>query len=476
MVTNFIVKYFRPILIALCLLIILPYFLACQYIHPFYDDFFFAGQIETNGAYGFVRFFYLNWSGRYSEEILMGAVNARIVGSSNLQYVLLGIGILLSVFLSFFYLSNALFKKVYSFINRFLIAIVSFSFFLVFMPELFTSLYWYCSSYYLLCLAFLIFNIGLLINMTEGPKSLIYKIAVLVLNIFIAGFSEITIFTFGLLYLSIIIHQYYRYKKIDGFWLTLLIVFVSFALFNILSPGNSVRMHSAKPGHSNGFVFSSVRAVYDFILFHGIYTFFKTPLLFFVFILLPAVVSYIKTDIPVTRIFKINPLFPLCTSLLIFYLHHALSIYGAGYTLQGRVFNFSIFLFYLAFIYSLLVTVYYFSIKTAHPFFQIPPIASKVSILLIVFLFNMSDNSRLLWGDLYRELPSFQKELSERYQIIADAKKSGASEVIVPIVKSMPKLYIFGEGAACQTTCFVNEHRYLKEASDYFKIQIQIKE
>jgi hypothetical protein len=476
MASDFIAKYFKAIIIALCLLAILPYFLACWYIHPFFDDYFFASQIHANGLAGFTRYFYLNWSGRYSEEILMAIVNSKIKDASNVQYFLFGLFVLTSLLCSFFYLVHVIFKSYYSLFNKAIIALTVFAFYLAFMPELFTSFYWYCSSYYQLCLSFLLLNIALIINIFKEEKEWIYKINLLFLNVFIAGFSEVTIFSFGILYFAIVVHHYLKYKKIKTYWLLLLLVFCSCAIFNILSPGNFVRMCIAKSGAENGFIFSSLRAVYDLILFHGVYTFFKTPFLFFCILFLSLAISYLKSGIPLTKIFNVNPLYSIIVTLLIFYLQHALSIYGAGYSLQGRVFNFSIFLFYLAFAYNLLVVLYYFSGKITTPSFKINPLAAKWLMIVIVFLFNFSDNNRLLWGDLARELPAFQKQLTERYELIENAKKNGAKEVEVPLVKAMPKLYIFGEDARCKAGSFANEQKFLDEAGSFFKIIIKTKE
>lgn len=475
-IVAFIMRYFKFIFLALCLLTLLPYFLACRYIHPFFDDYFFADQISTHGIGDFVRYFYFNWSGRYSEEFLMAVGNAKIKGASNIQYVLFAVFVLLTQLCSFFYIVQVLFKSYYSFINRILITLIVFAFYLVFMPELFTSFYWYCSSYYQLCLSFLLLNLGLIINMFNQEKGWFYKFNLLVLNVFIAGFSEVTIFSFGLVYLAIIIHHYFKYKKIKTFWLLLLLVFGTFALVNMLSPGNFMRMSVAKSGGGNGFVFSSLRAVYDLILFHGTYTFFKTPFLFLCMLFIPSAIRYLKSENPALKIFNVNPLYSILVTLLIFYLQHALSIYGAGYSLQGRVFNFSIFLFYLAFAYNLLVMLNYFSGKITALYFEIPPVAAKWVLIILVLIFNFSDNNRLLWGDLVRELPAFQKQLIERYELIENAKKNGAMEVEVPLVKAMPKLYIFGEDEKCKTSSFVNEQKYLKEAGQYFKITIKIKE
>lgn len=473
---SFSLKYFKFIFIAVCVLALLPYFLACRYIHPFFDDYFFADQISTNGIGGFIRFFYFNWSGRYSEELLMAIGNVKINNTSNLQFILFAIFILITQFCSFFYLVQVLFKDYYSVMNRLLIALFGFVFYLVFMPELFTSFYWYCSSYYQLCLTFLVLNISLIINMFREEKSWLYKTILILLNVFLAGFSEITIFSFGLLYLAMVVHHYFRYKRIKTFWLLLLVVFGSCAVFNILAPGNFMRMNASNTSGGNGFVFSSIRAVYDLILFHGSYTFFKTPFLFLCLLFMPFAVKYVRSGIPVTKIFNIHPFYSLIITLLIFYLHHALSIYGAGYSLQGRVFNFSIFLFYLAMAYNLLVVLNYFNGKKAILNFEINPVVTKLVMILLVLIFNFSDNNRLLWGDLFRELPAFQKQITQRYGLIENAKKNGAMEVEVPPVKAMPKLFIFGEEAKCQTGSFANEQKYLTESEYFFKITIKIKE
>jgi hypothetical protein len=475
MIVSFITKYFKIILTALCVFIILPFFLACRYIHPFFDDFYFAGQISKYGAIGFIRYFYLNWSGRYSEIILMVCANVKISNGSNLQYELFGIFTLLSILCSFYYVSHVLFKSYCSVFNRILITLVVYAFYLTFISEILTAFYWYCSSYYQLCFAFIVVNIGFIIAMLKEAKGWGFKLMVLLLNIFIAGFSEVTVFSFGILYLSILIYRYFAYKKIDTLWLLIFIVFISFGVLNICAPGNLVRMQVAHSVEKPGFIFSSLRALYDLILFHGIYILFKTPFLLLCFLFIPQAKSYIQSDAFPIRILKVNPLYVVLVTLLIFYLQHALSLYGAGYSLQGRVFNFSAFLFYMAFAYNLLVMLYYFLEKKELSSFNIPVTIQKMMLLGMFFLFNISDNSRLLWGDLYRELPAFQEQLCQRYALIENAKRNGMAEVEVPAVKANPKLYIFGEEAKCKTSSFANEPKYLNETAIYFKIGIRIK-
>jgi hypothetical protein len=473
--TRFLTKHFKAVLLLLCLFIIFPYFLACRFIHPFFDDFYFAGQIPQYGAFNFIRYFYSNWSGRYSEIILMVCSNAKISNGSNWQYALVGCITLLCLLASFFYIAQVLFKDYCSFFNRVLITLIVYAFYLTFMSEVFTAFYWYCSSYYQLCLAFIVMNIGFMITLFKGEKGWGFKCMVLLLNIFIAGFSEITVFSFAITYFSILIYNFVQYKKVDRFWLILFLVFIAFGAFNLCSPGNFVRMQVAHKGVKPGFIFSAIRAVYDLILFHGIYIFFKTPFLLLCFLFIPQAKSYMCSTAFPARILKVNPVYAILVTLLIFYLHHALSLYGAGYSLQGRVFNFSAFLFYIAFAYNLLLMLYHFSKKMEESAFNIPSIVQKIALLILLFLFNMSDNNRLLWGDLCRELPAFHRELGQRYALIENAKKSEATAVEVPAVKANPKLYIFGEDAKCQSTSFVNEEKYLKEVGNYFKITVRIK-
>jgi hypothetical protein len=467
-------KYFKTLVLSLCFLTIVPYFLACRFIHPFFDDFLFAHQISGKGVLDFIRYFYLNWSGRYSEVILMVCTNTTIQDGSNVQYALFGVFTLTAVFFSILYIVRVFLKSYCSVYKQVVAALLIFAFYLVFMPELFSAFYWHCSSYYQLCLSFLLLNIGMLVNLFKEEKGWSYKLMVIFLNIFIAGFSEITIFSFSIFYLSIIIHRYSTYKKVDTFWLLLFLIFVSFAAINICSPGNFVRMQTSN--EQPQFFFCSLRAVYDLILFHGVYLFFKTPFLIVCFLFANQAKSYVQSTAASVRIFRVNPWYSLVVTLFIFYLQHALSLYAAGYTLQGRVYNFSIFLFYIAIVYNLMVILYHFSAKMAFDCFKIPFFVQKIMVLLLLFLFNMSDNNRLLWGDLSRELPSFHKELCERYELIENAKKNGATEVEVPAVKAIPKLYIFGEAARCKSSIFVNEEQFLIEVERYFQIHVRVKQ
>jgi hypothetical protein len=475
MMTSFITKYFKVVLIVLCFVTLLPYFLACRYVHPFFDDYYFADQISYYGPVNFIQHFYSNWSGRYSEVILMVCSNVKIENASNLQYALFAVFTLISILISLFYLVHVLAGTSFSFLRKWIITLMILVFYFVFMPELFTAFYWHCSSYYQLCLSFLLLNIGMLINVLKEEKGWGYKTGLLILNIFIAGFSEVTIFSFGVLYGCIVLHHYFKYKKIKTFWLVLLLVFSVCALANICSPGNMVRMgvSASRSEVQHGLLFCGLRAIYDLVLFHGYYTFFKTPFLFVCLLFLPYAIKFVRSGNPTTRILNVNPVFSILVTLFIFYMHHVLTLVAAGYSLQGRVLNFSIFLFWLAIVYNLLVVLNRVSEKVL--FFDVSarPGAFKALMIVIILLFNLSDNNRLLWGDLVRELPAFQKQLTERYELVENAKKNGAQEVEVPFVKAIPKLYIFGEEARCRSSSFANEPKYLGEAEQYFKIHIK---
>ncbi|MBI2966739.1 MAG: hypothetical protein HYY40_02865 [Bacteroidetes bacterium] len=450
---------------------ILPYFLTCWYIHPYFDDYFFSDQISAKGKYSFITYFYTHWSGRYSEEILMALFNIKIT-TTNIQYFLFGVFILTVVYASFYYLVNVLLKGIVTLSSRILIALVAFTFYLVCLPELFTSFYWNCSSYYQLCLALLLLNGALIIGYFKKPGSRTKKIILLLLNIFIAGFSEITVFTFGLLYFAIVLYQYFTNGNHLRFWLLILLLFWSCAILNIAAPGNLIRMKAANP--DNGFLFSAGRAAYDLIIFHIEYTFLRTPYLFFLLICIPWIISFLRSNSPALNIFNVNPYFSVIVTLLIFYIHHALTIYGAGYSLLGRVFNFSVLLFWIAIVYNFFVILKYFSVNINTDQALLPPFAVKPLLITVVFMFGFSENNRLLWGDLFRKLPAFNKQMHQRYALIESAIQNHQAEVAVPPIKAVPKLYLFREEDHCGNSYFVNEEKYLRETGSYFNISVKL--
>ncbi len=468
-IISFIQKRWGLLLALLCLVTIVPYIATCLYIHPFFDDYLFSAMIERNGKAFFCDYYYFKWTGRYTDIVLWALFNCKI-GASNIQYVLFGLFLFISLFSSFLYLVYILFKDVYSFTQSILIALVAFSFYLVFMPELFSAFYWYDSSFYQLDLAVVLLNIAFVVDIFKEPKTWKYLFTIL-LNVYIGGVSEIYVITLGFLYLMIIIHQYARYKKFKNFWLLLLIIFGILSVLNIFSPGNMVRMQASHP--MNSFFFSSIRAFYDYLMFHISYTCFKTPFLFLLLLFIPSAAKFVQLPTSTNKIFNIHPLYSILATLFIFYLHHALSVYGAGYSLQGRVIDFSILLFWMACFYNVLVVLKYFSAKNIFQKFEFNSLAIKISVIGIVLLFNVSDNNRLLWGDLLRELPLFNKQLNQRYTMIHQAKERGENTIEVPLITAMPKLYMLGDDAKCGTYNFVNDQHYLNEASGYFKISIK---
>ncbi len=159
---------------------------------------------------------------------------------------------------------------------------------------------------------------------------------------------------------------------------------------------------------------------------------------------------------------------------MIFYLHHALTIYGAGYSLLGRVFNFSVLLFWIAFVYNFFVLLKYFSVTINTDPLPRYSFAAKLILMVMVLMFGFSENNRLLWGDLFRELPEFNRQMHQRYVLIENAKRNHQAEVVVPYIKEIPKLYLFREEDRCGNAYFVNEEKYLKETGSYFKISVKL--
>ena len=75
---------------------ILPFIVACFYIHPNADDWWFAAQLNDLGRWGFITDFYNDWSGRYFSNILIAIPKADMVQTPWMYRVLPIIFILLT--------------------------------------------------------------------------------------------------------------------------------------------------------------------------------------------------------------------------------------------------------------------------------------------------------------------------------------------------------------------------------------------
>lgn len=454
------------------LLSLIPFIAACFYIHPNADDWFFSKEISDRGTIGFATNFYETWSGRYIANLMLGIPKSNIL-SNPLPYTLLPI--------LFIFLTNFLIYKILRlFISASFNIFHSICFSLFFtgiyftsLYEIFSALYWNCSSFYLLANAYFLLLIYLFLKMhfkNKGVKSTLF-VFICLMTFVICGLSEIHIIIAFTILSFLLLYSFFMKKLIDYRYLLMLFIVLIGAYLNINSPGatNRIEYSNADVIESPNIILSALKGVYYFTILQLL------PLLnswfTIIFLLFILTGSYFlrTTSKPVQKIFNINPALSILIILACFVLQHMASIIGAGYTLQGRVINISNLLLQMSFIYLAINISKYFNVKCKLPLKNL----SLITILFISVLMNFSYNSRTVIGDLTYNLPTQNKELNERYDKIKIAKQNKQNVVYVNRISVNPKTMYFGLLYDFDKNYYNSQHA-CNEMSLFFGINVKI--
>lgn len=460
--------FFYFLIFVFSVVAIIPFVMATVYLHPNVDDFYFAKIINDKGTFGFVIDFYNQWSGRYFANFLLGLPKSDPIHSRYL-YTLLPIFFMISIWF-------VIYKLAYLFLKHNLqnwkIAILSlffFSFYITSLYELFSALFWNCASYYMFWNVFFIWFIYEFISYFLKEKEIksfsFLKLCLLV--ILIAGLSEIFIISLIVGLSSVIFYQYYFKKVFRYDVLVLLVLIVLGGYFNLFSPGSQIRMQTSLTEHPN-IIIAAIRAAYDFVILQ------LSPLLYSGFFVLAFLVFIFGKTVldsypQLKHFFNIPPLYTIFTGLFIFYLHHAMSVYGAGYVLQGRIINVTNLLLYLFVIFTILNVINYYKINIT-----VDKKNGLMVVLLISFLMNFSLNSRIVGRDVVSYLPIFDKEMKARYDKILKAKNNGENVVYVDRI-SVPLRSFNNSPIYTPNKNFYNSKIFCRDAAIYFEINIRIK-
>lgn len=455
------------LLAVLSLAALTPYIIACFYIHPNMDDWTFAAELESRGRAGFISYYYATWSGRFFAFILLSIAKAHVIMSPIWYKIIPIIFIVLTNLIIYKMIGFFLLEKMKK--TRVLIlSVFATAFYITGLQELFSAVFWNCSSYYLLGnVIFLWLVYEILTFMIQGKQiSSIKFLKIVIICSLICGLTEIYIISLGVVFSFVVLYHFIVSKKIRYDFLILIAVTIICGGLNIFSPGTFARMGVSEV--ENGLVYSAVRAFYDFIILQIAPLFYNGFLLVLLLIFLTAKQFFIGNE-KLNKFFKIHPLISLLLVFFVFFLHHAASVYGAGYTLQGRVLNFTNLLFYFSLIFIVLNTVAYFNLEEV----KIKPRISLLYIAVIaVFTFNFSPNSRVVTKELLYDLPTFDKEMKERYVVINKAISEGADHAIINRVSVNPRVLTLG--AYQENRNYYNSELLCMEMTTFFKIEVSI--
>jgi hypothetical protein len=235
----------RFLVALLCLLLLFfPLLWISQYIYPSGDDYFIAFQAKKLGALGATKWWYFNWSGRYSFLFLQSLISS--FNSWVTLYKAFPVALFLAGFGCLYYFVRAFFGRGFSKTTSFILSAVLYAFLISLTPDVATGFYWLTASIQYsgaLFTSLLIFS--LYINFTVAKKSLTrtaYALLIAFLIAFLAGLNEASalwlVATFGFIN-GLHIVEFKRPRK----WaLAFLTIGIAFCLVSFLSPGTRARI------------------------------------------------------------------------------------------------------------------------------------------------------------------------------------------------------------------------------------------
>jgi hypothetical protein len=466
---NHLVKFPFLYVFLLSILLIFPFILVLFFVHPFADDLAFASMIKEQGSFGFIVDFFQKWSGRYTSLSFLSICGAnpeeRLFLYGLLPFLfLIFLTYSLKVFLEGVLLLNLKKTQVWI-ISGFVIALH-----IVFMPELFSAIYWHCSSFYLLVLAFYLIFLQRLVKYYHkgGTKQLVLLVFMIV---FISGLHELLIIYNIIIFTLILILNYWRpfqERKIDKSSLLLLSVSVLIFLLIMIFSGNDTRMDT-NDSTRNLFALL-IRSFYEIMLLDFMKILFSPLFLLLILgsLLLVIQKKYVSPVFDVIR--SINPLVFFLIGIGLLFVSHSLTLIAAGYTLPGRVLNINIFLTYIWMFFQFVILFERVNFSTITEF----KIGKFIIFsILIVSSFSMfSKNYITVASEIRGVLPAFNMEMNARYQKIIKAVEKGDSMVIVEPINANPKTFTLGEYR--KNINFYNSNKWLFQASMYFGIKIKL--
>lgn len=438
-----------PLLFALMIVAIVPFFLLCFYAHPGADDFSYAAAYRHGGLWNSILGEYMGWKGRYFA--IFSTVLFHQSGDMILNYkypLLLFLGLL---FFALYFLVRSVFEEKASLSQTLFCSAVLGVFYVITLPRVSATIYWADGAfqYQVGSITFLFLGAALL-KLYRDPKSPLFATLGSSFFAFAAiGSHEIfmvaTISMVGLMFF----HKYFIQKVNRISWSIVLIVSIISSVLLIYAPGNEVRMQLA-PENNQQLWFSISRTIY-----HGgeiLGGWLSHPALWLLSILYIPLALYlvyikgIRKDASITRL---AILFTWLVAIIGFSFFATWWI-GAKPP-PVRILNVIYLLFLIGWFILLLELVAVLTksrlLVYTERFFTIP---ARIVLLIATTLLCLSlvsqSHVREAYSDLLDRAPAYDKFMHERYAYVRQQVKSAGGKkpaLTVGILKDPPKILVY---------------------------------
>ncbi|HNW69790.1 MAG TPA: DUF6056 family protein [Bacteroidales bacterium] len=435
--------------IILLLVLIAPFFVLSFFVYPSADDYSIFNQVSQNGYWGYQKYIYMNWSGRYAASII-GALNPM---RSLLIYRIIPVFLMALLFCSFLFFFRTLLKKYLNTTELFLFSLIFFTLFLNTFPSTGEGIYWFpAGAVYLLANVLSLFFIAFVFQLIQKGKfpKFVSWLAALALAFIVIGLNEISLliicgFTFLMVIGSIFIH-----RKISFLLLSLFFLIDVFAAFVIFAPGNFCRMSLFSD--SMNFSQSLVNSFISLLKILGIH-FQNPPFVLLSFLVIPFIIKIIQKN-SIRYRYLVNPFLLAVFSLLLLFVLFVPGFLSMGINPPMRV-NALISLVFLMLWFLNLINLCNFLYRRKVTLPAFPKVLTTI-LLVCTVLLTLSDfhkepgqqyyfrgNISRAYYDLFFKASGYRREMDERNIKIAEAKKEGITDLEIEPLHDVPQTIFF---------------------------------
>lgn len=429
---SFFSNFFNWSIIILFIASLIPLLILSFYTEPILDDYVYALKLRHKSFLEVQINDYMSWGSRYTSTGLL-ITDPIYFGWFDGYRIISFLMIFLFVVGSYFMFYQITLNKKFTLI---LLSTFCFTYFFM-LPEITSAFYWLAgSATYHLGNILSLFFIGIILKLYRN-HSLIYKILSFLLIFLIIGCNEISMIYLDIFIFLLLSCSYYNNKKINTFYLSLLIFAGILTMYILVSPGNKFRSSTTAQYH-----LSLVNCIISMLWKTTVIIIRYFIIVFSIHLLvLYNLRNWLKNiDLP---FLKFSNIFYIITFLIFMFLGSFPSLWSVGFFPPLRTVNV---IFFAMNILSMLIA---YKIVTL-PFFntnKFSPYTLLAILLLIVFsytftirdknIYNFSNNLYNSYKDvLTGNMIKYKEEMKERYETIRNSKKD---TVYVKPIKNIPK-------------------------------------
>lgn len=454
----------KKILLLFLFVILLPYLLISFYCNPAADDFEYAASCTHHGFWTSVKRDYLNWNGRYTDNLF--AFASPLVWGNMGMYKLMPVLLYsLTYSAAHFFLKTILQDRVKGVVLHILVLV----FILLYVynaPTLSESFYWYTGAItYQLAMLLSLVYLATLYKFCEEKyykSKVIHLILLALLALFIIGLNEAILLVFLAFHFIFVVKRFALDKDRISLVVLILVILVSSA-FVIFSPGNQGRESNFPERHQ--FFYSLYMTAQQIVRF--LFTWIaQVPFVTATLLFIP-LVDYLAREIPFFKNkFYVSPLITfLCLPGIIFICVFA-AYWGMGLLGQHRTVNVAYFFFIPLWFMNVYNGVIYLKRKGNE---MTAPIRQFQFAFLLLFLTGLvftNNGVRVNFDLLNGRAARYNREMEARYALVKAAAGAGSNEVVVENLSAKPQaLYLFD--ITCDPENWIN-----KCYSDYFGVKL----